>query len=968
MSAPLVPEQPGPKPEQLQSIPKPDSQPKEASPEAERLASVTDAASQGQNPDQVLREVYSTSEERSQSENIPLAATVSQPEATLPNNPFTERYRAQAEAKGIQPVQGGEWLVVDDVDYEWYGETTERIPSAGEQNTLGARVDRVGTYNYNNGTLAIVDQDGRLQIGHGTSENMVALEQAGYQREGMWVPFSNGELPSDPEVRQKYIELRERGREKAKQETTERHLQVYREVAEKKGIQEVEGGLWMMVDGIEYRHYGTETERVDVNTDGYNMPIRRVDQVGKYDYNNGRIAYVDGQGREWVGASTEENFDAITKAGYARSGVWVPFSNGEQPTNRATYEQLRDVLTGKPAEQLKAERTARVDEIIEGRRKLFGEAAHLPDRDQLLARVADSHETEYINSNEFVERRLGARIETDNAGFERRIYTVNGVTFSFRGREELPVYPTMSQSRTQLLGDTPQWVSTEDYQTYQAQVSETQKQENAPQHYITSKSLLGVVELAMQLGSRDTSLPQLREELTRGVYSERSIALLDALVAANYVGDGGLGVEPRANQNAEALVLAGLLGDPQAQTAIAQKVEELRHLEQQGKIEAEQEDREAEPLKPQELVAVHATKYEPAVGPNGEFIVQTTFDATKGKVLRNSVHTALNHKVAGHMYGSWGDAGYVIISPFESMMKANGVPTALNTVDTWWSRNPGESLNFPDATIVRPGGADVQGLYQTEGNSTKFKSEGLDSQDLITLANYFEENNNLALLSTEIEHSFTESIHPWTSLSSEWDLNAVSESVGKYLFKGETGRWHTGDPTLLRELTAITEGQPVSSLEQKLRGILDKSGAIANLRPEVQDREASIAKLVDTLASGVRSKIFAEISETATQEAIRNRGFEIHSGGMWAWNDSSEVTRQTIALGEILGSSGGAHSSTAQSDLTERFSHSVYDAESKGETNFDWTKYDPQYDDLVPRLDQKTRRVLYASGLLTSRG
>lgn len=901
----------------------------------------------------------------------PVTPLVSRSESSLLINPFAEKYKAQAETRGIKSVEGGEWLDVDGVEYQWYGETKEKVPAGNEQNAVGTRLEQVGTYGYNNGTIAFVDQDGRMQIGHGTSENMTALEKAGYRRNGIWVPFSNGEVPADPALRQKYIELREKGREINKRETTERHLKVYQEIAEQKGIRDVEGGLWMEADGIEYRHHGAETERIDVNTDGNNMSIRRVDQVGTYDSNNGRLAFVDGQGRMMVGASTKENFEAIRKAGYERGGIWVPFSNGEQPTDKDTYERLRDVLTGKPADQLKAERTARVDEIIEGRRQLFGDVAYIPDRDQLYARVADRQETEYINSSELVERKLNTRVEADDEGFERRIYTANGVTFAFRGREELPTYSTMSQSRTQLLGEAPQWISPEDYSAYQVQVAETQKQENTPQHYLVSKSLLGVVELAMQFGSKDSSLQQLREELSKGVYSPKALTLLDALVASSYVGDAEYRIETKANNNAEALVLAALLGDSQAQTAVIQKVEALRHIEQQAKVDTEKSATDAEALKPQELVVVHATRYEPQVDPNGELIVSTTFDATKGKALRNSVHTALNHKVAGHMYGSWGDAGYVIISPFESMMIANGAPTVLNTVDTWWSRDPGEPLRFPDATIVKPGGDAVSGLYEIKGNTVEFKSIGLDRQDLIALADYAKDNRGYEYFAHGIDDTFFETFSLYGStaeVNSEWDKKAVAAALTNYIFKGER-RYIYGESAVLRELTAATEGQPVSSLEQRLRELFESSGATSGLKPEVQDKGVALNRLVTAMANGIRGRMFAEINEIATMEAIKSKGYDIHAGGMWAWGDSWEVTSQTAALGKELGVRVAPHSGTAQHKLQERSSRAIgaaYEGE-KESRKFEWAKYNPDYEDLVPEVDPKTRRVLYASGLLTSR-
>jgi hypothetical protein len=393
-------------------------------------------------------------------EAVKLPVVATPPEKVQPVNPFVEQYQAKAQELKIKPVQGGEWMATDGVKYIQWPDEKRQFASNTDEQTFPTRLNLVGTYDSNNSTLAFIDEKGVMHVGHSTDENFQALEQAGYRRGGICVPFSNGEVPADPELRKQYAELREKGREINKKANIERHLHVYSETAERKGIKTVEGGLFMMVDGIEYRHWGNETGIIDTNTDGYNMAIRRVEQVGTFDSNSGRMAFVDEQGRMWVGASTDENFQALEQAGYRRGGIWVPFSNGEMPTDRATYEQLRDVLTGKHAEQLKAERTARVEEVIEGRKVLFGDTAVLPDRDELFIKVADRAERQYVNKAELVKEKLQPRIEKDNAGFERSVYTINGVTFSFKGREELPTYQTLTSSRTTLLGEAPNWVET----------------------------------------------------------------------------------------------------------------------------------------------------------------------------------------------------------------------------------------------------------------------------------------------------------------------------------------------------------------------------------------------------------------------------------------------------------------------------------------------------------------------------
>jgi len=897
----------------------------------------------------------------------PVVATP--PEKIQPANPFVEQYQTKAQELKIKPVSGGEWMTTDGVEYLQWGDEKRQFPSNTDELTFPTRLNQVGTYDSNNGTLAFVDEKGVMHAGHSTDANFQALEQAGYRRGGIWVPFSNGGVPTDPELRKQYTELREKGRELNKRANIERHLHVYSETAERKGIKPVEGGLFMMVDGIEYRHWGNETGTIDTNTDGYNMAIRRVEQVGTFDSNNGRMAFVDEQGRMWVGASTDENYEAIRKAGYANGGIWVPFSNGEMPTNRATYEQLRDVLTGKHAEQLKAERTARVEEVIEGRKVLFGDTAVLPDKDELFAKVADRAERQYISEVELVKEKLQPRIEKDNAGFERSVYTINGVTFSFKGREELPVYKTLTSSRTTLLGESPNWVEAEDYQKYQEQLRLTQTQEGAPQHYIANKTLLGTIELAIQLGSKDSSLPQLREELIKGIYSSRALTLLDALVASNY--DGSIRYGGRPESQAEAVVLLSLLGDAQAQAAVAENVESYREYETSKKAHRERRKIDNEPLKPQELCAVHATRYKPEATEDGGFLIPTTFDATKGKVLRNTVHTALNHKVAGHMYGSWGDAGYVVISPFEKMMEANGVPTVLNTVDTYWATNPGEPLVFANGTLVAPGGSEVQGLYQQEGNVVKFKSAGLDRQDLINLAEYSRQNGYQDGFSRSIDETLSGALHPYGSameLAEQWNFDTTQQALNQFLYHDSNSWGH--QPALLNLLTAEIEGQTELNIEMRLRNLIEQSGATSGLRPEVTDKDGAVATLAKTLADRVRSTMFSELNELTVREAIRQRGFTVQPGGIWAWGDSWTVTAETGALGEELGVPVGAHTNMIDNKLTERFSGAISQAMEgeRGKGKFNWTKYDANYEDLVRDIDPKTRRVLYASGLLNARG
>ena len=879
-------------------------------------------------------------------------------------------YRLRASELLIKPVDGGEWLTIDGVEYTQWGDEKLEFPSAQDETIVESRLAQVGKYDSNNGTLAFVDENGIMKIGHSTDGNLLALKEAGYQRGNIWVPFSNGECPVDQEIKKKYLELRERGREINRQRNIEQHLQIFSKEAERKGVVPVEGGLFMMVDGIEYTHFWNQSGQIGVNTDGNNFAIDRVQQVGTFGSNNGRIAFVDEKGQMWVGASTPENWEALRNANYHRGGIWVPFSNGEIPKDRATYEQLRDTLTGKTAEQLSAERSARVEEIIANRIKLFREVTVIPDRTSLYSMVADKSERYFINIEALVQETLQPRLEQDNGGFQRKVYTLNGRTFAFKGREELPVYDTVYTSRSILLGENPNWVEDQEFQRYISDLEATQTQYGAPEHYIVNKSILGVVDLAIRMGSTDTTLPQIREEIARGEYSERSLNLIDALLASNYINYTGFGNQ--SNTDAEAVVLLSLLGDSRAQSAVAEAVETMQLVDREKIFTDSKLESEEKPLQPQDLCVVHATQYLPKSDENG-YLVTTTFDATKGKVLRNSVHTALNHKVAGHMYGSWEDAGYVLIAPFQSMMRANGTPAVLNTVDTYWTANPGQPVKFEDATLVAPGGSEVRGLFEIRNdNLVVFKSGGLGTQDLIELADYIGNTGSLDNFSRDIDSALNGALHPYGSameLGERWDFDTTAKAINQYLYHDDNSWGH--QPALLNILTAVSsDGETLQRLEDKIRQIIIDSNAISGLKPDVQDQDEAIQQLANTLADRIRSTMFTEINELAVRETIKRKGFTVQSGGMWAWGDSFAVTERTRLLGQQLSVPVESHTNTPDHALTERFIRGVRQA-SQTETgenqSFDWKKFNVNFDDLVPQVNQQTRRVLYASGLITAR-
>lgn len=237
----------------------------------------------------------------------------------------------------IEKVPAGTWIEMKpgmEIEYRgtkanWENPTEER--------------DRM-SYNTNNGVVVCVDGKGQVRFSTDTSEHIQALEMAGYKKSNLLVPFSNGEVPVDPALREQWGKMREVARELAVRETTKAHIECFREEAKKKQLKEVAGD-WLIADGIEATFHGEKLGTMS-NTDGYNMDADRLEKVGVYGCNNGVVGFVDDEGRMRIAPETDESVKALEDAGYKRGHVLVPFSSGEKisdPTVRSRWEKMQEI-------------------------------------------------------------------------------------------------------------------------------------------------------------------------------------------------------------------------------------------------------------------------------------------------------------------------------------------------------------------------------------------------------------------------------------------------------------------------------------------------------------------------------------------------------------------------------------------------------------------------------------------------
>lgn len=129
-----------------------------------------------------------------------------------------DTYREIARKRGIKPVSEGTWLCVDGIQYDYlYREPSDderdmngmvRVPTMVEERAITSRADGVGKFCTNNSLVGCVDETGELLIAKATAKNINTLKKAGYKEGSIPLYFSNGEIPTDPEIRKLYFNLR----------------------------------------------------------------------------------------------------------------------------------------------------------------------------------------------------------------------------------------------------------------------------------------------------------------------------------------------------------------------------------------------------------------------------------------------------------------------------------------------------------------------------------------------------------------------------------------------------------------------------------------------------------------------------------------------------------------------------------------------------------------------------------------
>lgn len=580
----------------------------------------------------------------------------------------------------------------------------------------------------------------------------------------------------------------------------------------------------------------------------------------------------------------------------------------------------------------------------------------------------------------------------DVEGVERNIYTFKTnegkeAEVLFYSPDELPYSKELVQGRQGfIIGDKPKLRKEEEWNQFVNNIRSGSEKDVSPSSetspvlaearqegklsFFVESSPRALLDLAFQLGIEDKQLRELRKKMSHKEMTNEGEEMMDKIIASKVISEDG---EFRFDRNTdgEALFILALQGDEQAGEILDKKLEKMKEKDREreenlNKIIAEQGGRgeksagEKESLKLDSLVAVHATGYRPHEK-DGSLNIKSTFDGTGWSDPHNTVHFALNHHVASHMYGGWDSQPYVVLSPLKEVINSNKRPDALNTVDTYFEVSPGRTLSLPKekSRSVEPADLPPGVLFETnkdgkavykKGNYTPEDYEAL-WQALGESARYNFDQNISSTIKGAIDSYDYE-----TRLKDHEKLSALSSKItDKVIAVDQEAPENTYPAQLFDGMRKEEPAKVIDSFFQEM-GIAD------DINNEIRKK---IIERID-------GKVFAEIKDMAVNNCIQDMGFEKRRGGMWAWGDSWTVTSQTQFLGAEIGSPVGAHTNFPKSTIDGKYrggwesGKGILNELREGDINI------KQYRELTERVNEEhlhemtpeTRRMLYLRGVI----
>lgn len=183
-----------------------------------------------------------------------------------------------------------------------------------------------GCYATNNSTVIFIS-DNEVFVAPYTRNLMCSLHSAGFCEKHFYVPFSNGDYPKFEQFKWNNLRM------KAEQVRRDNFVKDCNEFADKHHIGAISDETLsrcfkMPIEGVRVKHPYFEDTYYPVLANCC-LDYTAADKIGKFCYNNGRVVFVYRDGMTYV-AKGYSIVDELSAAGYSKSGLFVPFSNGEK--------------------------------------------------------------------------------------------------------------------------------------------------------------------------------------------------------------------------------------------------------------------------------------------------------------------------------------------------------------------------------------------------------------------------------------------------------------------------------------------------------------------------------------------------------------------------------------------------------------------------------------------------------------
>ena len=197
-----------------------------------------------------------------------------------------------------------------------------------------------GCYAVNNGTLGFgVGCD--LYVTPYTRRAIRILHEEAFTRKEFYVPFSNWDYPKAEAEKWQFL------KEEARQSYKEDFAEDCAKYCDEHGIgtlsKEILENCFVMPDnGVRVRHIGYEDMYYPV-IQNYCLDSVAIGKLGKFCTNNGKVVFIYRDGKTYV-TRGYRMLETLRKAGYKETGIFVPFSNGEQiqdPALKARWEAIK---------------------------------------------------------------------------------------------------------------------------------------------------------------------------------------------------------------------------------------------------------------------------------------------------------------------------------------------------------------------------------------------------------------------------------------------------------------------------------------------------------------------------------------------------------------------------------------------------------------------------------------------------